>query len=41
VVFDFESGQDLCTSSYFDDAIPVIELQITKQGYRLANTIFD
>ncbi|KAF8260094.1 hypothetical protein EI94DRAFT_1812184 [Lactarius quietus] len=44
VVFDFESGQDLCTSSYFDDAIPAIELQITKQGYRLAawlNTVFD
>ncbi|KAN0135433.1 hypothetical protein V8E53_006712 [Lactarius tabidus] len=63
VVFNFQTGQDLCTSSYFN-AIPVarflflppdvdaftqnaiiqIELQITKQVYRLAawlNTIFD
>lgn len=37
-------AQDLCTSSYFNNAIPVIELQNTKQANRLAaclNTIFD
>ncbi|XP_006454549.1 hypothetical protein AGABI2DRAFT_214751 [Agaricus bisporus var. bisporus H97] len=44
VVFNFTSGQDLCTSSYYDEAIPVIEKQIAKAGYRLAawlNSIFD
>lgn len=43
VVFGFTSGQDLCKGTYFTNAIPVIDLQIAKQGYRLAiwlNTIF-
>ncbi|KAH9009011.1 nuclease Le1 [Lactarius deliciosus] len=42
-VFGFVTGQDLCTGTYFTNAIPVIDLQIAKQGYRLAvwpNTIF-
>lgn len=42
-VFDYTSGDDLCTSSYYTKAIPIIDLQIAKQGYRLAtwlNTIF-
>ncbi|KAI0631763.1 nuclease Le1 [Trametes polyzona] len=44
VVFTYTSGQDLCTSSYFTKAVPVIDLQIAKQGYRLAawlNVVFD
>ncbi|KAJ8521750.1 hypothetical protein ONZ45_g1591 [Pleurotus djamor] len=43
-VFTFSSGQDLCTGSYFNQAVPVIELQIAKQGFRLAawlNVLFD
>uniref|UniRef100_A0A8H7Y277 Uncharacterized protein n=1 Tax=Psilocybe cubensis TaxID=181762 RepID=A0A8H7Y277_PSICU len=43
-VFSFTSGEDLCTSSYFTNAVPIIETQIAKGGYRLAawlNTIFD
>ncbi|KAI0641686.1 nuclease Le1 [Trametes meyenii] len=43
-VFTYTSGQDLCTSSYYTKAVPVIDLQIAKQGYRLAawlNVIFD
>ncbi|KAL5497999.1 hypothetical protein ACEPAH_2930 [Sanghuangporus vaninii] len=43
-VFDFETGQDLCTGTYFENAIPIINLQIAKQGFRLAawlNVIFD
>ncbi|KAI9442647.1 nuclease Le1, partial [Lactarius indigo] len=43
VVFNFVTGQDLCTGTYFNNAIPVIDLQIAKQGYRMAtwlNTIF-
>ena len=43
-VFDFETGQDLCSGDYYTKAIPIIELQIAKQGYRLAawlNVIFD
>ncbi|KAI5118916.1 hypothetical protein M0805_004692 [Coniferiporia weirii] len=43
-VFDFTTGEDLCTGTYFDNAIPIIELQIAKQGYRLAawlNVIID
>ncbi|KAI9457089.1 nuclease Le1 [Lactarius psammicola] len=43
VVFNFVTGQDLCTGTYFTNAIPVIDLQIAKQGFRLAtwlNTIF-
>ncbi|KAL4247375.1 nuclease type I family protein [Abortiporus biennis] len=44
VVFDFEQGQDLCTGTYFNNAIPVIDLQLAKQGFRLAawlNVLFD
>jgi len=44
VVFDFTTGEDLCTGAYFDSAIPVIDLQLAKQGFRLAawlNVIFD
>ncbi|KAF9535775.1 nuclease Le1 [Crepidotus variabilis] len=45
-VFSYTSGQDLCatSSAYYAKAIPVIELQIAKQGYRLAawlNVLFD
>ncbi|KAL5478331.1 hypothetical protein ACEPAI_2515 [Sanghuangporus weigelae] len=43
-VFDFETRQDLCTGTYFENAIPIINLQIAKQGFRLAawlNVIFD
>ncbi|KAF8654800.1 hypothetical protein AX16_003369 [Volvariella volvacea WC 439] len=44
LVFEYTTGQDLCTSSYFTAATPVIEAQIAKQGYRLAawlNVLFD
>ncbi|KAJ3475818.1 hypothetical protein NLI96_g11582 [Meripilus lineatus] len=44
VVFDFPTGQDLCQGTYFNNAIPVIDLQIAKQGVRLAawlNVLFD
>ncbi|PFH54703.1 hypothetical protein AMATHDRAFT_134189 [Amanita thiersii Skay4041] len=43
-VFSFSSGTDLCTSSYYTNAVPIIETQIAKQGYRLAawlNVLFD
>ncbi|KDR85235.1 hypothetical protein GALMADRAFT_218323 [Galerina marginata CBS 339.88] len=44
-VFSFtSSSQDLCTSSYFTNAVPIIEEQIAKQGFRLAawlNVLFD
>ena len=43
-MFDYSSGEDLCTSDYFGNAVPVIDLQLAKQGYRLAawlNVIFD
>ncbi|OCB90402.1 nuclease Le1 [Sanghuangporus baumii] len=43
-VFDFGTGQDLCTGTYFENAIPIINLQIAKQGFHLAawlNVIFD
>ncbi|TDL19510.1 nuclease Le1 [Rickenella mellea] len=43
-VFDFKTGQDLCKGTYFTNALPIIELQIAKQGFRLAawlNVIFD
>ncbi|KJA29341.1 hypothetical protein HYPSUDRAFT_127595 [Hypholoma sublateritium FD-334 SS-4] len=43
-VFSFTKGEDLCTSSYFTGAVPIIETQIAKQGYRLAawlNVLFD
>jgi len=43
-VFSFTSSQDLCTSSYFTNAVPIIEEQIAKQGFRLAawlNVLFD
>ncbi|KAI0689146.1 S1/P1 nuclease [Cerioporus squamosus] len=44
VVFDFQTGQDLCSGTYFASAIPVIDLQLAKQGFRLAawlNVLFD
>ncbi|KAI0716265.1 nuclease Le1 [Earliella scabrosa] len=44
VVFDFEAGEDLCSGAYFARAIPVIDLQLAKQGFRLAawlNVLFD
>ncbi|TCD69568.1 hypothetical protein EIP91_006990 [Steccherinum ochraceum] len=44
VVFDFSTGEDLCTGTYFNNAIPVIDLQLAKQGFRLAawlNVLFD
>ncbi|OCH87027.1 nuclease Le1 [Obba rivulosa] len=44
VVFNYTKGEDLCTSSYYTNAVPVIDLQLAKQGYRLAawlNVIFD
>lgn len=62
MVFDFTTGQDLCTGTYFNNAVPVvstasrtkasstdsgllqIDLQIAKQGFRLAawlNVLFD
>ncbi|KAI0808380.1 nuclease Le1 [Fomes fomentarius] len=44
VVFNFETGQDLCSGTYFNNAIPVIDLQLAKQGFRLAawlNVLFD
>lgn len=43
-VFNLTHGQDLCTSNYYTGAVPVIETQIAKQGYRLAawlNVLFD
>ncbi|KAJ7170247.1 S1/P1 nuclease [Mycena crocata] len=43
-VFTFKSGTDLCTSSYYTGAVPIIETQIAKAGYRLAgwlNVLFD
>ncbi|KAI0808266.1 nuclease Le1 [Fomes fomentarius] len=44
VVFTYTADEDLCTSSYYTAAVPVIDLQLAKQGYRLAawlNVIFD
>ncbi|KAI0321221.1 nuclease Le1 [Amylostereum chailletii] len=43
-VFDFTTGQDLCTGAYFNAAIPVIDMQLAKQGFRLAawlDAVFD
>ncbi|KAK7692094.1 hypothetical protein QCA50_005500 [Cerrena zonata] len=43
-VFSFTTGEDLCTGTYFNNAVPVIDLQIAKQGFRLAawlNVLFD
>ncbi|GJF00691.1 S1/P1 nuclease [Phanerochaete sordida] len=44
VVFPFSTNEDACTGTYYSNAIPVIDLQLAKQGYRLAawlNVIFD
>ncbi|KAH9938884.1 nuclease Le1 [Epithele typhae] len=44
VVFNFTTGEDLCSGAYFNAAIPVIDLQLAKQGFRLAawlNVLFD
>jgi len=43
-VFTYKNGTDLCSGSYYTGAVPIIDLQIAKQGYRLAawlNEIFD
>ncbi|THH01916.1 hypothetical protein EW026_g874 [Hermanssonia centrifuga] len=43
-VFPFTENSDACTGTYYTKAIPVIDLQLAKQGYRLAawlNVIFD
>ncbi|KAF5361625.1 hypothetical protein D9758_007376 [Tetrapyrgos nigripes] len=43
-VFTYDQFDDLCTSSYYNDAVPLIETQIAKAGYRLAawlNVLFD
>lgn len=43
-VFSYTNGADLCTSNYYTGAVPIIETQIAKQGYRLAawlNVLFD
>ncbi|KAJ6514569.1 S1/P1 nuclease [Mycena vulgaris] len=43
-VFTFKTGTDLCTSSYYTGAVPILETQIAKGGYRLAawlNVLFD
>ncbi|EIN05642.1 nuclease Le1 [Punctularia strigosozonata HHB-11173 SS5] len=43
-VFNFSTGEDLCSGTYFSGAIPIIDLQLAKQGFRLAawlNVIFD
>ncbi|KAL1747286.1 S1/P1 nuclease [Schizophyllum fasciatum] len=43
-VFTYSEGDDLCSGSYYDDAVKTIELQVAKQGYRLAawlNVLFD
>jgi len=43
-VFTYTNGTDLCTSSYYTKAAPIIEEQIAKHGYRLAawlNVLFD
>jgi len=43
-VFNYTEGTDLCSGEYYENAIPIIDEQIAKQGYRLAawlNEIFD
>ncbi|KAJ3813862.1 nuclease Le3 [Lentinula aff. lateritia] len=45
-VWTYESYDDLCSddNDYYSGAVPIIELQIAKQGYRLAawlNVLFD
>ncbi|KIY64394.1 nuclease Le1 [Cylindrobasidium torrendii FP15055 ss-10] len=43
-LFTYDNYDDLCDSKYYTDAIPYIELQLAKQGYRLAawlNVLFD
>ena len=44
-VFTYTSPtQDLCAGTYYTHAVPAIDLQLAKQGYRLAawlNVIFD
>ncbi|KAG7450729.1 phospholipase C/P1 nuclease [Guyanagaster necrorhizus] len=43
-VFTYTQFSDLCSTSYYDGAIPLIELQLAKQGFRLAawlNVLFD
>ncbi|KZO95800.1 nuclease Le1 [Calocera viscosa TUFC12733] len=43
-VFQYTKGSDLATTSYYTGAIPIIDVQLAKGGYRLAawlNTLFD
>ena len=43
-MFSYKSGSDLCTGTYYTKAVTVIDLQLAKQGYRLAawlNVLFD
>ncbi|KAG6814433.1 hypothetical protein H0H92_007436 [Tricholoma furcatifolium] len=43
-VFSYVNYSDLCTSAYYTGAVPIIEEQIAKSGYRLAawlNVLFD
>ncbi|KAF8746243.1 hypothetical protein AX14_000041 [Amanita brunnescens Koide BX004] len=43
-VFSYTQFSDVCTSGYYTGAVPIIESQIAKQGYRLAawlNVLFD
>ena len=45
-VWTYDSYEDLCSddNDYYSGAVPIIELQIAKQGYRLAawlNVLFD
>ncbi|KAF9258247.1 nuclease Le1 [Marasmius fiardii PR-910] len=43
-VWSYTKFSDLCESAYYTSAVPIIETQIAKQGYRLAawlNVLFD
>ncbi|KAL0069448.1 hypothetical protein AAF712_003474 [Marasmius tenuissimus] len=43
-VFTYPQFSDLCSTNYYTGAVPLIETQIAKQGYRLAawlNVLFD
>ncbi|KAK1225590.1 hypothetical protein PQX77_011448, partial [Marasmius sp. AFHP31] len=43
-VYTYPQFSDLCSTSYYTGAVPLIETQIAKQGYRLAawlNVLFD
>ncbi|KAG6837205.1 hypothetical protein H0H93_013073 [Arthromyces matolae] len=43
-VFTYSQYSDVCTSAYYTGAVPIIELQMARQAYRLAawlNVLFD